>query len=271
MNKFESIFRVKHPIIGMIHVQALPGTPNYQGDSNFVIDKALQEARLYKQLGIDALMLENMHDVPYQKNGVGAEITSMMTLIASTIKQETKLPLGIQILAGANKEALAVAKAAQLEFIRAEGFVFGHVADEGYIDSQAADLLRYRKQIDAAHIAVFTDIKKKHSSHAITADVNLVETAHAAEFFLSDGLIITGKQTGFETDIDEIKAVKSHTNLPVIIGSGISIDNVAAYLPISDAMIVGSYFKKDGFWKNDLEASRIKGFMAKVNELRQKT
>jgi membrane complex biogenesis BtpA family protein len=246
----------------------LPGTPNYQGDINFIIDKAIEEARLYKKSGIDALMIENMHDVPYQKNGVGPEITSMMTQVAHAIKNETGLALGIQILAGANKEALAVAKAAQLQFIRAEGFIFGHVADEGYIDSQAADLLRYRKQIDAEDIAVFTDIKKKHSSHAITADVDIVETAHAAAFFLSDGLIITGKQTGLETNTDEINAVKSHTDIPVLIGSGINLENVHQYLPISDALIVGSYFKESGFWKNELDVKRIIQFMEKVNTLR---
>jgi len=268
MQKFKKIFNVAHPIIGMIHIQALPGTPNYKGDIRFVLDEALKEALIYKKAGIDALMIENMHDVPYQKNQVGPEISSMMTLLAHTIKQETNLPMGIQILAGANKEALAVAKAAQLEFIRAEGFVFGHVADEGYIDSQAADLLRYRKQIDAENIAVFTDIKKKHSSHAITADVSIVETAHAAEFFLSDGLIVTGKQTGAEADTFEIETVKKSSKLPVIIGSGVNIDNVTQYLSISDALIVGSYFKKEGFWKNDLQSERIKNFMEKVNQIR---
>ena len=223
---------------------------------------------LYKDAGIDALMIENMHDVPYQKNGVGPEISSMMTLVADAIKQETNLPMGIQILAGANKEALAVAKAAQIDFIRAEGFVFGHIADEGYIDSQAAELLRYRKQIDAEHIAVFTDIKKKHSSHAVTEDIDIVETAHAAEFFLSDGLIVTGKQTGLEADSSEIKAVKNSTDLPVIIGSGVNLDNVAQYLAISDALIVGSYFKKEAFWKNELELERVQKFMEKVNQIR---
>ena len=268
MQKFQKIFQVAHPIIGMIHVQALPGTPNYQGNIGFILEEALKEAKIYKKAGIDALMIENMHDVPYQKNKVGPEISSMMTLVADVIKQETNLPMGIQILAAANKEALAVAKAAQLDFIRAEGFVFGHVADEGYIDSQAAELLRYRKQIDAENIAVFTDIKKKHSSHAVTADVNIVETAHAAEFFLSDGLIVTGKQTGSEADSSEKKAVKDSTKLPVIIGSGINIDNVAQYLKISDALIVGSYFKKDGFWKNELQAKRIVSFMEKVASIR---
>ena len=268
MQKFQKIFQIAHPIIGMIHIQALPGTPNYQGNIRFILEEALKEALIYKTAGIDALMIENMHDVPYQKNRVGPEISSMMTLVADAIKQETNLPMGIQILAGANKEALAVAKAAQLDFIRAEGFVFGHVADEGYIDSQAAELLRYRKQIDAENIAIFTDIKKKHSSHAITSDVNIVETAHAAEFFLSDGLIVTGKQTGSEADSAEIKAVKYSTQLPVIIGSGINIDNVAQYLKISDALIVGSYFKKDAFWRNELQANRIVSFMERVDSIR---
>lgn len=253
----------------MIHAQALPGTPNYKYDVNAIVDQAVKEAIVYKKAGIDALMLENMHDVPYQKNAVGPEITSMMALIAHAIKQETQLPMGIQILAAANKEALAVAKAAQLDFIRAEGFVFGHLADEGYIDSQAADLLRYRKQIDAAHIAVFTDIKKKHSSHEITADITIAETAQAAEFFLSDGVIITGWQTGAAANPYEIEAVKKQVNLPVIIGSGINIDNIETYLSISDALIVGSYFKKDGFWKNKLEAERIKRFMEKVDKNRK--
>ncbi len=268
MKQFKNIFPVKHPIIGMIHIQALPGTPNYGGAIRFILDEALKEAIIYKKAGIDALMIENMHDVPYQKNHVGPEIIAMMTIVANAIKQETNLPMGIQILAGANKEALAVAKAAQLDFIRAEGFVFGHLADEGYIDSQAAELLRYRKQIDADHIAVFTDIKKKHSSHAVTADVTIVETAHAAEFFLSDGLIVTGKQTGVEADTKEIVAVKKSTKLPVIIGSGVNLENVTQYLPISDALIVGSYFKKEAFWKNELDSERIKNFMEKVNQIR---
>jgi membrane complex biogenesis BtpA family protein len=207
MRKFDQIFRKKHPIIGMIHVLALPGTPLYKGSVQQIIDVATEEASIYKKAGIDAIMLENMHDVPYTKIHVGPEINSVMTLVAQIVKKETGLTMGIQILAGANQAALAVALASGLEFIRAEGFVFGHVADEGYIDSQAAELLRYRKMIGAESIAVFTDIKKKHSAHSITADVDLIDTAHAAEFFLSDGVIITGKQTGVSADVIELESV----------------------------------------------------------------
>lgn len=108
-------------------------------------------------------MVENMHDIPYLNRQVGPEIVASMSVVCNEVKKEVNnLPCGIQILAGANKEALAVAKAAGLQFIRAEGFVFSHIADEGTMNSDAGELLRYRKQIEADDILVFTDIKKKH-------------------------------------------------------------------------------------------------------------
>ncbi len=268
MQKFKNIFTRDKSVIGMIHIEALPGTPQNRFGNEQIIEKALNEARIYLKNGIDALMIENMHDVPYLKNDNGHEISSMMSIIAYLIKRETGLPLGIQILAGANRAALAAANSAGADFIRAEGFVFGHIADEGYIDSDAAQLLRYRKQIGAEHIAVFTDIKKKHSSHAVTADMDITEMAHAAEFFLSDGLIITGVHTGSSANIEEIKRVKKTTRLPVLVGSGINLENLNIYLPFVDAFIVGSYFKKNNYWANNLEPDKIKRFMQKVNSLR---
>jgi len=265
MRKFKSIFKKDKPIIGMIHVQALPGTPKHKLETAQIIDLALEEARIYKKAGIDSIAIENMHDVPYLKNGVGHEVSSLMTLMAYLIKKETGLPIGLQILAGANKEALAVAKSANIDFIRAEGFVFAHTADEGIIEAQAGELLRYRKQIGADHIAVFTDIKKKHSSHAITQDVSLLDTAKAARFFLSDGVIVTGNHTGSSASIEELSVLKNELDFPVIVGSGVTQDNVADYLPISDALIIGSYFKEKGYWENDLSYERIANFMSFVN------
>lgn len=250
----------------MIHLKALPGTPKNSLNSSQIIKAALYEAAIYKKAGVDAIMIENMHDVPYLKGGVGHEISSLMTLIGYLIKQQTQLPVGIQILAGANKEALAAAKAAGLDFIRAEGFVFAHVADEGFIDAQAGELLRYRKNINAEEIAIFTDIKKKHSSHAITNDVPLLDTAKAAQFFLSDGIIITGSHTGVSAPVEELKSLKD-LRVPILIGSGITRDNIADYWHLCDGMIVGSYFKKDGYWENELEYNRVSELMKLVKNL----
>jgi membrane complex biogenesis BtpA family protein len=268
MDKFAQLFPIEKPIIGMIHLRSLPGTPFNKLEPEKIVEKALEEAFVYKAAGIDALMIENMHDIPYQKNQASPEVVAMMAIIAREIKQNTAFPLGIQILAGANVEALSVAKSSGADFIRAESFVFGHIADEGYMDAQAAKIMRHRKNISGENILIFTDIKKKHSSHAITADLDIVEIAKAASFFASDGLIITGNHTGEEPYYEEVKSVKENTDLPVLIGSGINEDNLSDFFPIADAFIVGSYFKKDSYWKNELDPPKIKRFMEKVNHLR---
>ncbi len=259
-----NLFDLYKPIIGMIHVDALPGTPKFKNDIPSIIKKAKEEALLYKSLGIPSLMIENMHDIPYLNRNVGPEITSLMSIILYEIKQLFGLPTGIQILAGANKEALAAAQSAGADFIRAEGFVFAHVADEGIFNSDAGELLRYRRYINADNIQIFTDIKKKHSSHSITADTDILETAKAAEFFLSDGVILTGLSTGTEPSLDEIKNVKSNINIPVIAGSGITADNVNEYFENCDGLIVGSYFKKDGKWYNPIDPERVDKLLKKI-------
>lgn len=255
-------------IIGMIHVGALPGTPQNCLPIKKIIAQAIEEIEIYLSCGIDSVMIENMHDVPYIKCNVGAEIVASLTALAVELRKITRIPLGIQILAGANSEALAVAQAANFDFIRAEGFVFGHLADEGYIDSCAAELLRYRKMLGAESIAIFTDIKKKHSSHAVTADVGLEETIKAAEFFLSDGIIITGKATGDAALIEDVLIARQTTTLPVIIGSGITTENISEYWDFADAFIIGSHFKKNGSWKNSVEKEKVAKFLKKVLILR---
>lgn len=254
-------------IIAMIHVEPLPGTPKSRSGMAEVIAKAVEEAIVYKEAGIDVLAIENMHDVPFDRN-VGPEIVAAMAVIGYEVKKSTGLRCGVQILAAANTEALGAAKAAGLDFVRAEGFVFGHVADEGYIDGCSAKVLRYRRTIGADDILVITDIKKKHSSHAITADVSIVETAHAAEFFLSDGVIVTGVATGTEASLEELQQVKAAVEIPVLVGSGVTYDNVERYLAVADALIIGSYFKYNGHWSQTVEFERVKTFMEKVDTLR---
>ncbi len=262
------VFNLTKPVIGMIHVPALPGTPKYSGDVKSIIEKVKQEASVYKDAGIDALAIENMHDVPYLKRKVGPEIISLMSILGYEVKNLTGLPCGIQILAGANKDALAAAYSAGLDFIRAEGFVFAHTADEGIMESDAGELLRYRKQIGAGNILVFTDIKKKHSSHSITSDVSLTETAKAAEFFLSDGVVVTGTSTGEEANAGEVKQVKNSVSIPVLTGSGITIDNIEKYFQVADAFIIGSYFKSEGRWENEIDKKQVENFMKKILRLR---
>lgn len=253
----------------MIHVPALPGAPLNHMSSKEIVNRCVSEAKALASFGFDALMIENMHDVPYLKGNASAEVIAVMTVVAVEIRKIISLPIGIQILAGANKEALAVAMAADLDFIRAEGFVFGHLGDEGYHESCAGELLRYRKQIGAENVSIFTDIKKKHASHAITEDVHILETAKAAQFFLSDGVILTGNSTGQEVSMFDLKSLHNKVEIPTLIGSGISPENLPQLWNYADAFIVGSYLKKDGNWKNHLDENRIKQLIKTINNLKK--
>lgn len=179
-----SLFGVPRALIGVIHAQALPGTPASRDGVSAIAKAAAAEAEIYAAAGFHGLILENTNDRPYLKGAaIGPEIVAAMSLIGAEIRRASPLPLGIQVLAGANRAAIAVAHACGAAFVRVEGFVFAHVADEGIIESSAGDLLRYRRAIGADDVLVFADIKKKHSAHAITADVDIAETAKAAEFF----------------------------------------------------------------------------------------
>ncbi|XP_050493319.1 uncharacterized protein F13E9.13, mitochondrial isoform X1 [Bombus huntii] len=270
MSRFYNIFKKgKCSVIGMIHVGALPGTPLYSGNTKKIISNAIEEAITYSEYNIDGILVENMHDIPYVKpKDLTPETTAIMTRICTEVRKvlPENIPCGIQILAGCNKEAIAVAKAANLQFIRAEGFVFSHIADEGFTDACAGSLLRYRKQIDADDILILADIKKKHSSHAITSDVSSSETVKAAKFFLADGIILTGITTGDPVNVSEFTEIKQNSKIPVLIGSGVTKDNIKDYLS-SDAVIVGSHFKISETWQKRIDKKKVSNFMAKMKDL----
>ena len=256
-----ALFASAKPVIAMIHVGALPGTPARTVSLADLETQAVQEAAVFREAGVQGVMLENMHDTPYLRGGVGPEIVAALAVIARAVKEESALPCGIQILAGANTEALAVAHAAGLDFIRAEGFAFAHVADEGLIESSAAELLRYRRAIGAERVQVWADVKKKHSSHAITSDVGIGEMAHAVEFMRGDAVIVTGSVTGDAPRESDLDGVKQAVRLPVYLGSGVTENNLKEFFNTADGFIVGSHFKQDGHWSLPVEARRVEAFM----------
>lgn len=263
------LFSTPKPIIGMAHLRALPGTPRATEPLAKTIESAVSDARALLTAGCDGVIIENMGDTPYLNARVGPEIVAAMSAIGVAIRSLTRAPLGVQILAGANREALAVALACGAEFVRVENFCFAHVADEGLMpEASAGPLLRYRKQIGADAIRVLADIKKKHASHALTADVSLAETAAAAEFMGADGVVISGAATGVATAPADLIAARPATRLPIWVGSGTTTENIAALWPLADGFIVGSYFKQNGVWSAPIDNARLGKFFAEVGRLR---
>ncbi|XP_054917709.1 uncharacterized protein F13E9.13, mitochondrial isoform X3 [Dermacentor andersoni] len=244
--KFRQVFKSTHcAVIGMIHVPALPGTPFNKMKCSQIVDTACEEAEVYKKCGVDGVLVENMFDIPYVKpNQAGPELTSFMTRVCTEVKRILpSLPCGVQILAGNNKSALAVAAA-------------------------TGELLRYRRTIDAQDILVFADIKKKHCSHAITSDISVLETMKAAEFFQCDGIILTGGATGLPPSVTELQDGKAEATVPILLGSGITESNIEDFFA-ADAVIVGSSFKHGNAWSGTLNGLQVQAFMEKIHMLRQ--
>ena len=254
---FSSLFSQRSALIGMVHVGPLPGAPGWSGDLGAILDRAVEEAILYQQAGFQGLLLENMYDRPYLiGERVGPETVAAMAVLGHEVRRAVQLPLGVQVLAAANQQALAVALACQASFIRVEGFAYAHVADEGWIEGCAGQLVRSRDQWKAQHVRILADIKKKHSSHAVTADLSLEEVAHGCEFFLADGLIVTGSATGQPADSQEVRRVVGSTSLPVFVGSGITPDNLADF-SAAQGFIVGSSVKQGGYWDAPLDTKQL--------------
>jgi hypothetical protein len=245
-------------LIGMVHVGALPGTPMASRGVDELAEQAAGEARVLAESGFDGIIVENMHDRPYVLAPHGPEVVSAMTRVTLAVRAAApRLPLGVQVLSSGEKEALAVALAAGAQFVRCENFVYAHVADEGLLDRACAGpLLRYRRAIGAERVKLVCDIKKKHASHAITADVDLEHCAKEAEFFGADGVIVSGAHTGMKTSAGDVALARKGCGLPVLAGSGVTPGDVGELLAHADALIVGTFIKQGGVWSHPVDPAR---------------
>ncbi len=242
-------------LIGMVHLLPLPGSPGWAGDMGAVLQRAQADADALVQGGVDALIVENMGDTPYLPGHVHPETTAAMALATSLVVQRG-LPVGVQLLAGANREALGVAVAAGAQFVRAEAFAYAHVADEGWLDASAGELLRARAAMGSS-VAIWADVQKKHAAHAVTADLSLADLAKGAVFSGADVLVITGRHTGHSTDIEHVREAAT-AGVPVAVGSGVGPADAAQLATVAQALIVGSWFKHEGDWRNAVDVERVR-------------
>lgn len=278
MAETKTLFGLDKPVIGMLHVAPSPGVPGFPG-IQAAVEKMRLDLQAYLRAGVDALLLENMHDFPcVAEREMGPEIAAYLTRLAMEARRlcdealggaARPLPLGVQVLFAASRTAVAVAQAAGLQFVRAEAWTHAHISDKGIVEAQGGKVKRYQHHIGADGILVLTDIKKKHASHAWTADLGLADVAELLEMHRSDGAIVTGTVTGRPPRAEDLTAVRAATRLPVIVGSGVTEENLAEHFPLADAFIVGSHFKREGHWEARVEPERVRAFMDAARRLRR--
>ncbi len=262
-NAVGEIFGRGKALIGMIHVPPLPGAPRYKGGGMpAILDACFHDAEALLSGGIHGLIVENHGDIPFRKPGrMGPETSACLAVVADRLAQRFDAPIGINVLANAAIPALAVAAASGARFIRVNQWANAYVANEGIIEGEAAEALRYRAALRADGVKVFADSHVKHGSHAITADRTIAELTRDLAFFDADAVIATGQRTGDSATMEEIDQIAAASHLPLLVGSGVTPANVAAILGRTDGAIVASSLKVDGVWWNPVEPARVRALI----------
>jgi uncharacterized protein len=254
----------------MIAVLPLPGTPRYAGSSRAVINAALADLDQYAEAGAEVIILENSHNIPYIKPPLDSQGIALMKRIAREARKRFDGAIGIQLLEAANESALEIACEADLDLLRVEGYVFAHIGGSGLIEGCAGRLLRKRTELGCKHVKIFGDVNKKHCSHALTGDLDITDLVKQAEFFLVDGVIVTGPRTGESPDLRELRRVKESARVPVVIGSGMTPRNISRYMAWADGFIVGSALREDGKFLGRLDLKRLRRFVSAFHEARDR-
>ena len=155
-------------------------------------------------------------------------------------------------------------------WIRVFSWVNAYVSHAGFIEGIGSRLARYRDTLHANHIKFFCDVNVKHGSHFIISDRSVAEQAHDAETEGAETLIVTGFETGKAPTPEKVREFAQNVNVPVLIGSGATKENVADLLAYADGAIVGSYFKQGNDWKKPVDEAQAQMFMQAVEALRRK-
>ena len=263
---FHDLFGSKKPLIGVLHLLALPGAPLYDGAMQKVYDQALSELDIFKRNAIDAVIVENFRDVPYYPGRVPAETIAALAAVSREIVRAAGMPVGINVLRSDGEAAVAIAAASGAHYVRVNVHMGAVVSEQGIIEGMSQLSVRLRSALKS-NALIFADVGVKHA--AALADRGLTsETRDLAERGLADAIIVSGDRTGAETSLDDLDVVRAATTLPLLIGSGATPDNVARVLPKVDGLIVGSYFKRDGVGNNFVDEARVQTFVRKVVQLR---
>lgn len=264
---FNKLFIQPKPVIGCIHLLPLPGSPDYEGNFNSVIETAVKEAAIYQNEGVQGIIIENFRDSPFYPDQLPAETIAAMTAVSLCVKDVFSGPIGINALRNDAHSALAIAVATNAQFIRINVHTGAALTDQGIIQGKAHETLRLRSMLKS-NVLIFADVAVKHAAPMAPRPIEM-ETSDNVERGKADAIIVSGSHTGGETNVEMLGKVKNSSRKPVLIGSGITVENLEVYFNLSDGFIIGSYFKKDGNVLNIVDENRVKLLMQKINTIKK--
>jgi len=243
-------------LIGVVHLRPLPGSPGWQKNLEELITLAVNDARAYERGGADALFIENFGDVPFTKGPVGPETIAAMAVAGRAVRDSVQLPIGFNVLRNDACSALALCAACGGDFIRVNVHTGAMLTDQGLIEGNAFKTIRYRQRI-CPEAKIFADV---HVKHAVPlGDWSLENAARdTVERGLADALVVSGSGTGLATEVDDVERVRrASPSAKILLGSGVTVENVRQFLPLADGFIVGTSLKTSGKVSCPVDSKRV--------------
>ncbi|NCJ08124.1 BtpA/SgcQ family protein [Synechococcales cyanobacterium C] len=256
----QTIFKSSHPIIGVVHLLPLPTSPRWGGSLRAVVDRAEQEAAALAAGGVDAIIVENFFDAPFPKAQVDPAVVSAMSLVVQRLKNLVTLPIGLNVLRNDAHSAMAIAACAEAQFVRVNVLTGVMATDQGLIEGQAHQLLRYRREL-GCDVKILADVLVKHarplgSPNLTTAVQETIERS------LADGVILSGWATGSPPSSEDLElAMNAANGVPVFIGSGADWENIPRLIQAANGVIVSSSLKRHGRIEQPIDPIRVSRFV----------
>ncbi len=270
----QTIFDLKPFVIGMVHLQALPGSPGFAGSLSDVLEAASKDASLLAKGGVDAIMVENFFDVPFTPSRVETETVSAMTLAVSEVANSARavtadIPIGVNVLRNDGLSAIAIAAVTGAKFVRVNVLSGARLTDQGIIQGISYPLARLRANLGANDVLIMADVDVKHSAPIAPCDP-LIEAEEMVERGGAGAIIITGSTTGRAANSALLDGLRKHVSVPLVIGSGVTAQSATELAAKADAFIVGTSLKENGDIRQPVELARVEELMKVVRAARAK-
>ena len=261
------LFTATKPVIGMLHVPPLPGSPRNTLGLNAIVEQVLRDPEALAAGGIDGMILENFGDFPFYPRQVPPHTVAFLTVLGREVRQRFGQPLGVNVLRNDSAAAIAIAAATDAQFIRVNVHTGARLTDQGIIEGMAHDTLRYRKLL-GCDVKIFADVDAKHSAPIARRELS-IEVEEILSRGCADAIVITGSTTGRQAAPEDLKTAKAAAGgAPVIAGSGVDARNFATVLEVADGLIVGTALKQGNITTNAVEPGRVRAFMQSVAAFR---
>ena len=254
-------FARRPALVGVVHLHATPGSPGYAGSLDRLLEAATRDARALAEGGCDGVIVENFGDVPFHAGAVPPECVAAMAIALREVRGVVDLPVGVNVLRNDARAALGLCASAGAAFLRVNVHAGAAVTDQGVIEGRAAETLRERARL-GLEVPLLADVHVKHATPL--GDTPLTAAAReTAGRALADAILITGAATGAPPDGETVSAVREAVGgVPVLVASGVTLDNADSLLAAADGAIVGTATKEGGDVAAPVDVDRVRALRA---------